>query len=99
MENSALADLKKAKNFDEVMNLLKGENIALITEVLRSEKWSSQFIPFFVDHPNPLIRYEIATSSYVEGDILNHFKRDSSMMVRQAAKNNLILRSKENQNV
>ncbi|MCR9205061.1 MAG: hypothetical protein NXH75_10815 [Halobacteriovoraceae bacterium] len=99
MENSTLADIKKAKNFEEIMNLLKGENIALITEVLRSDKWSSQFIPFFVEHPNPLIRYEIATSSSVDSDTLEMFIKDSSMLVRQAAKNNLILRSKENSHV
>ena len=99
MENSGFADLKKAKKFEEIMDLLKGENIALITEVLRSEKWSAQFIPFFVEHPNPLIRYEIATSQNTESEILELFKKDSSMLVRQAAKNNLILRLKENPNV
>lgn len=99
MENSTLTDLKKAKNFDEVMNLLRGENIAFITEVIRSEKWAPQFIPFFLAHTNPLIRYEIASSSFVDDEVLKSLVGDNSMMVRQAAKNNLIIRSKEKKNV
>ena len=96
MDNSLLKKLKNVKNADQVTELLKGENLAIVTAVLRSKKWASVFIPFYIEHHNPLIRFEIATSPFVELEVLKKYKMDQSVLVRQAAKNNLILRFQEN---
>lgn len=94
MDKLTLSALNKVKSLEELMDLLRGENIAAISEVIRSEKWSQKVIPFFVSHPNPLVRYEIAMNSNVNEEVVRGLIRDSSMIVRQAAKNNLILRNK-----
>lgn len=89
---SSFAPLRNAKDFSQVLEFLAGENTAAIIEALRSDKWSEKLFPLYLNHPNHMIRYEIACSTRVNSGQLEQLKNDPEMVVRQAAKNNLMMR-------
>ena len=98
MENtpSHFAPLRNAKGFGEVMEFLAQENTAAIIEALRSEKWARQLFPLYIGHKNHIVRYEIACSAQASEVELKSLMKDNEMIVRQAAKQNLMARQKPN---
>lgn len=89
---SSFAPLRNAKEFSQVLEFLAGENTAAIIEALRSDKWSEKLFPLYLAHPNHMIPYEIACSTRVNTGQLEQLKNDPEMIVRQAVKNNLMMR-------
>lgn len=96
MENtsSSFAPLRNATTFSEVMEFLAGDNTAAIIESLRSEKWSRQLFPLYMEHPNHVIRYEVACSAYASEEELMVLRTDQEMIVRQAAEQNQMKRNR-----
>lgn len=74
------------------MGYLEEENIAAIIETIRSEKWGVKIFPLYFNHPNSLVRYEVACSESLDEQTLFEMLKDKELIVRQAAKKNLIKR-------
>lgn len=92
-ESSAFSLIRNARDLEEVMSYLEGENIAAIVEAIRQEKWASKLIPLFLGHPNHIIRYEIACSDTVTDKDLSLLRNDKELIVRQAASKNIKVRN------
>jgi hypothetical protein len=91
-ELSIFSKIRNSHSLAEVMGFLEEENIAAIIEAIRSEKWGSQLFPLYFSHPNSLIRYEVASCDYINKSTLESLVNDKELIVRQAARKNLMKR-------
>ncbi len=91
-ELSIFSKIRNSHSLAEVMGFLEEENVAAIIEAIRSEKWGSQLLPLYFSHPNSLIRYEVASCDYIDESTLESLVNDKELIVRQAARKNLMKR-------